>query len=81
MNTVVSVDRVIEAPAGAIFAVVADASRHREVDGSGTKVTETWDISRDRQRVFLQLGKVGQRAAEAMSTTLERLAEITEPGP
>ena len=31
-------DRVIKAPAAAIFAVVADASRHPEIDGSGTMV-------------------------------------------
>ena len=37
-NTVVSVDRVINAPAADIFAVVADASRHPEIDGSGTVV-------------------------------------------
>lgn len=32
----VSVERVIAAPPEAIFAVVADASRHHEIDGSGT---------------------------------------------
>src|SRR5580704_8773400 len=36
-NTV-SVDRVIKAPASAIFAIVADASRHPEIDGSGALV-------------------------------------------
>ena len=36
-NTV-SVDRVIKAPASAIFAIVADASRHPEIDGSGSVV-------------------------------------------
>ena len=34
--TVVSVERVIDAPAGDVFAVVADASRHPEIDGSGS---------------------------------------------
>jgi uncharacterized protein YndB with AHSA1/START domain len=34
-GTVVSVERVIRAPAAAIFAVVTDAARHREFDGSG----------------------------------------------
>ena len=34
----VSVDRVINAPASAIFAIVADASRHPEIDGSGSVV-------------------------------------------
>jgi uncharacterized protein YndB with AHSA1/START domain len=34
-GTVVSVARVIKAPAATIFAVVADASRHPEFDGSG----------------------------------------------
>ena len=37
-HTVVSVDRVIEAPAAAIFAIVADAARHPEIDGSGQLV-------------------------------------------
>jgi hypothetical protein len=35
-DTVVSVERVIKAPAAAIFAIVADASRHPEIDGSGS---------------------------------------------
>lgn len=35
---VVSVERVIPAPPEAIFALVADASRHPEIDGSGTVV-------------------------------------------
>ncbi len=31
-----SVERVIPAPAATIFAVIADPSRHQEIDGSGT---------------------------------------------
>ena len=31
-------DRVIKAPAGSIFDVVADVSRHPEIDGSGALV-------------------------------------------
>jgi uncharacterized protein YndB with AHSA1/START domain len=38
-NTVVSVDRIIKAPPDSIFAVVADATRHPEIDGSGQLVT------------------------------------------
>ncbi len=37
-GTVVSVERVIRAPAGSIFAIVADAARHPEFDGSGQVV-------------------------------------------
>jgi uncharacterized protein YndB with AHSA1/START domain len=150
-HTVVSVDRVIGAPAAVLFAVVADATRHPEIDGSGqlvktkdgaahqltmgstfdmsmkmglpysmsntvvefeqdrriawrtvqagplgrflggriwryefepvdgaTLVTESWDISRDKQAFFLKHPKVGQHAAASMSKTLDRLAEITE---
>jgi uncharacterized protein YndB with AHSA1/START domain len=33
---VVSVERVIPAPPEAIFALLADANRHRDIDGSGT---------------------------------------------
>ena len=150
-GTDVSVERVIKAPAASIFAVVADVSRHPEIDGSGTVVkpkdggaqhltmgstfgmsmkmgipysmsntviefeqdrriawqtvlagplgrfiggriwryqledvegatlvTETWDISRDKQAFFLKRGKVGEQTAGSMSKTLERLAQITE---
>jgi hypothetical protein len=37
-HTVVTVDRVIQAPPAALFAVVADATRHPEIDGSGQLV-------------------------------------------
>jgi uncharacterized protein YndB with AHSA1/START domain len=147
----VSVERVIGAPAAAIFGVITDASRHPEIDGSGTvkkvkpgapqhlalgstfgmamkmgvpytmantviefepdrriawqtvlsgplgrfvggriwryelegaeggtKVTETWDISKDRQRIFLNRDTIASGTADAMTKTLQRLAEITE---
>ncbi len=150
-NSVVSVDRVIKAPPDSIFAVVADATRHPEIDGSGqlveakdgaarqltlgstfgmsmkmgvpysvsntvvefekdrriawqtvlsgplgrflggriwryelepvdgaTLVTESWDLSEDKQAFFLKSPKVGRHIAAGMSTTLARLAEITE---
>src|SRR6202167_4729033 len=35
---VVSVERVIAAPPSELFAIVADAARHPEIDGSGTLV-------------------------------------------
>ncbi len=149
-NTV-SVERVIEAPAASIFAIVADATRHPEIDGSGsvvkakdgasqklalgsvfgmsmkvgvpytmsntviefeqdrriawqtrfsgplgrflggrvwryelepadggTKVTETWDISQDKQGRFLRLGKLDRQTEAAMAKTLVKLAELTE---
>ena len=149
--TVVSVERVIDAPAAAIFAIVADPSRHPEIDGSGsvkglkkdaprhlalgstfgmsmklgvpysmsnkviefdqdkriawqtvvsgllgrfiggriwryeledadggTLVRESWDITQDKQRFMLKAGPVGKQTADAMTKTLERLAELTE---
>jgi uncharacterized protein YndB with AHSA1/START domain len=150
-HTVVSVDRVINAPPAALFAVVADATRHPEIDGSGqlvkakegaarqltlgstfgmamkmgvpytvtntviefeqdrriawqtvlagplgrflggriwryelepvngaTLVTESWDLSQDKQSFFLKNPKIGQHTAASMSKSLDRLAEITE---
>ncbi len=147
----VSVDRIIEAPASSIFAIVADATRHPDIDGSGsvvkakngaseklalgsvfgmsmkvgvpytmsntviefeqdrriawqtrfsgplgrflggriwryelepaeggTKVTETWDISQDKQGRFLRLGKLDRQTEAAMAKTLVKLAELTE---
>ena len=32
----VSVERFVKAPASAVFSILADPSRHREIDGSGT---------------------------------------------
>ncbi|HEX3793324.1 MAG TPA: SRPBCC family protein [Acidimicrobiales bacterium] len=148
---VVSVDRVIAAPAASLFAIVADANRHPEIDGSGTvikaktgtpqhlalgstfgmsmkagvpysmkntviefepdrriawqtvlagplgrfiggriwryefeamdgatKVTESWDISQDKQAFMMKRGKVPNDARESMTKTLERLAHLTE---
>jgi uncharacterized protein YndB with AHSA1/START domain len=150
-DTVVSAERVIKAPAADIFAIVADASRHPEIDGSGsvkqlkqgapeqlalgstfgmsmklgvpysmsnkvieferdkriawqttfagplgrfiggriwryefeatgdgTLVRESWDITKDKQRFMLQAGPVGKHTKDAMTKTLERLAEMTE---
>jgi len=147
----VSVSRVIAAPASSLFAIVADANRHPEIDGSGTviktkpgtpeqlklgskfgmsmkagvpysmmntviefepdkriawqttlsgplgrliggriwryqfdesdgstTVTETWDISKDKQRFMMKHGPVSKGANESMTKTLARLAQITE---
>lgn len=151
-NDVVSVERVIAAPASTLFAVVADANRHPEIDGSGsvvkskpgtpqklslgdtfgmsmkvgvpytmsntviefepdrriawktvlsgplgrfiggriwryefetveggTRVTESWDISQDKQRRFLRNAKMGSQAAQSMNGTLDRLTALTAP--
>ena len=40
---VISVEREIAAPAEAIFALLADATRHKDIDGSGTVVEAKGD--------------------------------------
>ncbi len=40
---VISVERVIAAPPEAIFALLADATRHKDIDGSGTVVEAKGD--------------------------------------
>lgn len=50
LKDVVSVERVIHAPPEAVFALLVDPSRHREIDGSGT----VRDAKGEPQR--LQLG-------------------------
>ena len=150
-ETVVSVERVIKAPPETIFAIISDASRHPDIDGSGsvvktkpgtphnlvlgttfgmsmklgvpysmsntviefepdrrlawqsrlsgplgrfvggriwryelspveggTKVTETWDITQDKQGFLLRHGPVATQTAQSMTKTLKRLAELTE---
>ena len=145
-NTV-SVARVIDAPHGAIFALLADAGRHASFDGSGTvqhstqesvplskgskfgmsmriglpyrttntvvefeqdrriawqttmlgglvggriwryelsptdggtRVTETWDLSKDKQRAFLRVGSMPKQAEKGMRETLDRIANLVE---
>jgi uncharacterized protein YndB with AHSA1/START domain len=51
---VVSVDRVINAPPEAIFAVLADPRRHKDIDGSGS-VGEAKDLP-DRLRLGSTFG-------------------------
>jgi hypothetical protein len=47
------------------------------VDG-GTRVTETWDISKEKSRAFIRSG--GKKARRDMDATLTRLDEIvTKP--
>ena len=41
-------------------------------------MTESWDLSQDKQAFFLKNPKVGQHTAASMSKSLDRLAEITE---
>ena len=148
----VSVERVVAAPPEAVFDLLADASRHIELDGSGqlrgvtpgvperlslgatfgmsmhmgmgytmtntviefeenrriawkatvagplgrfvggriwryelepvhggTRVRESWDISRDHQRMFLRHGKVTDATRANLEKSLARLDELTSP--
>ncbi len=50
------------------------------VDG-GTKVTESWDISEDRQRFFLRLGGLPERTRAAMAQSLVNIEELTARSP
>jgi uncharacterized protein YndB with AHSA1/START domain len=146
---VVSVERVIAAPPGAIFDLLADAAKHPVIDGSGTvkqakpgapqrlslgatfgmsmkvgirysmlntviefeddrriawqarpkgfmgrftggriwryelepveggtRVRESWDVSRDHQRRFLKRGPLPERTRESMEQTLVRIGDV-----
>jgi uncharacterized protein YndB with AHSA1/START domain len=46
------------------------------VDG-GTRVRESWDISHDRQRLFLKLGKLPETTRANMEKSLERIELLT----
>ncbi len=148
---VVTVEKVIAAPASALFAIVADANRHPDIDGSGTvvktkagtpqhltlgstfgmsmkagvpysmvntviefeqdrriawqtvlsgplgrlvggriwryvfeesngstTVSESWDISQDKQKFMMQGKGMAKHATTSMTKTLERLAALAE---
>ncbi len=151
-GNIVSSERVLRSPPEAIFAVLTDASRHIEFDGSGqlrgvkpgvperlslgstfgmsmhmganysmtntviefeedrriawqatlagflgrflggriwryelepvdggTRVRESWDISRDHQRIFLRHGKVADATRDNLEKSLARLDDLTAP--
>lgn len=44
----------------------------------GTLVRETWDVSRDRQKMMLKMGAMPKQAERGMRATLERIAEMLE---
>ena len=44
----------------------------------GTLVRETWDLSRDRQRVMLKMGSMPRQAEDGMRATLARIAALVE---
>lgn len=46
------------------------------VDGGGTLVRETWDVSKDRQRPMLRMGSTPKQAEDGMRATLERIAAL-----
>lgn len=45
------------------------------VDG-GTRVRESWDVSRDHQRALLKLGGLPEKTRRNMQQTLERIEQV-----
>ena len=44
----------------------------------GTLVCETWDVSKDRQRLMLKMGAMPRQAEDGMRATLARIAALVE---
>jgi uncharacterized protein YndB with AHSA1/START domain len=44
----------------------------------GTLVRETWDVSRDRQRLMLKMGSMARQTEDGMRATLARIAALVE---
>ncbi len=42
----------------------------------GTKVTESWDITQDKQKMFLSNDKVAQATSDSMTKSLEKLSAL-----
>ena len=47
----------------------------------GTLVKESWDLSQDRQRPFLQMFGLPAKTRANMSRTLERIADLVQAAP
>jgi uncharacterized protein YndB with AHSA1/START domain len=46
---------------------------------NGTLVRESWDISRDHQRLLMKLGGLPEKTRANMARTLERIEELASP--
>jgi uncharacterized protein YndB with AHSA1/START domain len=44
----------------------------------GTLVRETWDVSKDRQRLMLKMGSMPRQTEDGMRATLARIAALVE---
>ncbi len=67
------------APPGGLFARMSGGRIWRyelEPTVGGTRVRETWDVSKDKQRAMLRVVAAGQ-AKRSMEKTLERLEQLT----
>lgn len=47
-----------------------------EPAAGGTRVQESWDISRDHQRLLFKVGPMAEQTRADMAATLERIAEV-----
>jgi uncharacterized protein YndB with AHSA1/START domain len=50
------------------------------VDGDSTLVKESWDLTKDHQRILLKLGVLPEKTRSNMAKTLDRIEEITAAG-
>jgi hypothetical protein len=46
-------------------------------DDGTTLVRESWDVSKDHQKMFLKLGPLPKKTAADMRRTLDRIEELT----
>ncbi len=77
---------MIASPPEKIFDLLADPSRHHEIDAiwryelepldDGTRVRETWDISHEAVKAPVRLGMVRDKTRQAMEHTLENIEKI-----
>ena len=85
MNTVIEFEQdrriawqtVLAGPLGRLIGGRIWRYEFDEADGA-TTVTETWDISQDKQKFMMKDKRWPNDATKSMTKTLERLAQITE---
>ena len=82
---VVSVERVVHAPAAEIFAVIANPSRHHEIDGSGTvrnaKGSSGPVALGDRFGMSMKMGVPYAMESQVVEFTQDRLIAWRTTGP
>ena len=70
-------------PSGAMARIVGGRIWRYELEPAdgGTRVRESWDVSRDKQRFLLKRGPIPRHTRESIEKTLEKIEQLVTSDP